>query len=252
MERFNKAHKKGGSFYLVLGLCVVAMGSGIWAAVLTSVGPEVSDLPTGERSIINWENAGGRTLPQQTHPDGEATQRVNIPAANIPDERRTQAAQPSGSTTNPPATKDTKRQPYIGEFALPMGTDILKDYSRGEVVKSKTMGDWRLHEGVDFGGAKGNDVLAVQAGKVKKVYMDALWGTVLELDLGNGMLVRYCGLQEGSTPERGSAVKQSAVIGRLGIIPIEEADTPHLHLEITVNGKIVDPLQAMNRVGEEE
>jgi len=252
MDRFNKVRKNGRSFYLVLGLCVVAMGSGLWAAVLTSTGPDISQTPTGERSTIDWENAGGRTMPQQTQPSGEATQRVNIPATNIPDERGTQTTQPSGATTNPPTTKDAKRQPYTGEFALPMGTDILKDYSRGEVVKSKTMGDWRPHEGVDFGGAKGNDVLAIQAGKVKNVYTDALWGTVLELDLGNGMLARYCGLQEGSTPEKGSTVKQSAVIGRLGSIPIEEADTPHLHLEVMVNGKIADPLQAMNRVGEEE
>ncbi len=148
----------------------------------------------------------------------------------------------STETTAPP-----DNLPFTGSFTLPLGTEILKDYSDGEIVQSKTMGDWRTHNGIDFTGKSGDKVLAIQSGKVKKVYADDIWGTVVEIDHGNGMFAKYCGLKKDSTVKVDSAVKQGAEIGLLDKIPIEEADGTHLHLEITVDGKTVDPLAAMNR-----
>ena len=74
-----------------------------------------------------------------------------------------------------------------------------------------------------------------------------MWGIVVEIDHGNTMTAKYCGFQSGTTVKKGDTVKKGGTLGQLGIIPIEQADTPHLHLEITVNGVIVDPLAAMNR-----
>ncbi len=243
-KKTKKNRFKSKSFYLVAGLCILAAGTGIWGAILTSgnTGPSVGT--TTPRSTIDWENYGGRTLPTE---DAQ----VNIPATNIPDDRGSvTTSKQQQSTTVVTTTQDTKNMPYTGSFALPMGTDILKDYSQGEMVRSKTMGDWRLHNGIDFRGAAGNDIAAIQNGTVKKVYTDPLWGTVVEIQHGNGLLAKYCGLQQNSAPTVGKAVKQYDVVGKLGTIPIEQADEPHLHLEITVNGKIVDPLLAINRAGE--
>ena len=130
---------------------------------------------------------------------------------------------------------------------LPLGTDILKDYSHGEMVSSKTMGDWRVHNGIDFTGGKNSQVLAIQSGTVKAVYTDEMWGTVVEIDHGNTMTAKYCGLKSGTTPKKGETVKNGQEIGELASIPVEAADGLHLHLEITVNGSTVDPLAAMNR-----
>lgn len=245
MDELNNTRKgflKTKSFYAIAAMCILAVGAGVWVAVMTDNQPDLSSQTTGEYSTIDWENSGGRILPSQEDPQ------VNIPATNVPD-TRVPSAQSSTQTTEEKTTQDKQNTPYTGSFALPMGTDILKDYSNGEMVRNKTMGDWRLHNGVDFGGALGNSVSAIQNGTVKKVYNDAFWGTVVEIEHGNGLIAKYCGLEKGSTVQADKTVKQYDVVGKLGVIPVEEADTPHLHLEITVNGKTVDPLEAMNKVG---
>jgi murein DD-endopeptidase MepM/ murein hydrolase activator NlpD len=141
--------------------------------------------------------------------------------------------------------------PYTGEYSLPFGTDILRDYSNGDLVYLPTLDDWRSHDGVDFSGALGNEILAIQDGTVKSVTDDDLWGTVVELDHGNGLVARYCGVDSASAPKQGAKLKRDAVLGKLGSIPCEVIDAPHLHLEILVSGKVVDPLAAMNKLGEQ-
>lgn len=132
-------------------------------------------------------------------------------------------------------------------FSLPLGTDIGRDFSHGEMVFNSTLGDWRVHKGVDFQGAIGDTVKAVAAGTVKKVYDDHLWGTVMEIDHGGGILARYCGLGRGSTLAVGTDVKMNDTIGNLGVVPIEKDDIDHLHFEIYVNGALKDPLEILGR-----
>ena len=117
-----------------------------------------------------------------------------------------------------------------------------------EMVESKTMGDWRVHNGVDFGGSAGNDVGAVADGKITKVYDDVFWGTVVEIDHGNGMTARYCGMKNATCLPEGTQVVKGEKIGTLGHIPVEISDEDHLHLEILIVGKTVDPLKAMNKI----
>ncbi len=172
---------------------------------------------------------------QETIPP--ATDEVNIDVSGVEDKRIYSFAETTAANL-----------PFSGNFALPMGNDILKDYSNGEMVESKTMGDWRVHNGVDFAGSAGNEVVAVADGKITKVYDDSFWGTVAEIDHGNGMTVRYCGLKNGSCLPEGCEVKKYEKIGSLGHIPVEISDEDHLHVEVTVDGEYVDPLEALNKV----
>ncbi|HBL41540.1 MAG TPA: hypothetical protein DDY98_08305 [Ruminococcaceae bacterium] len=150
-------------------------------------------------------------------------------------------------TTEEKTTKKADNLPFTGSFALPLSTEILKDYSDGEMVHSQTMDDWRVHNGIDFTGKKDSEVRAVQRGKITAIYEDEMWGTVVEIDHENGMTVKYCGFTKSSVLPKGTVVKKGETIGKLGEIPVESAEEPHLHIEITVDGKIVDPLAAMNR-----
>ena len=45
-------------------------------------------------------------------------------------------------------------------------------------------------------------------------------------------------------------VEQGQVIGTVVAIPIEEKDGVHIHLETEVDGKSVDPIKALNLLGE--
>lgn len=127
-------------------------------------------------------------------------------------------------------------------FSLPLLSEVDKPFSGGDMVQSKTMGDWRVHNGVDFRGTVGDQVRAVNNGVVKAVYDDVLWGTVVEIDHGNGLVARYCGLGKGSTAAVGDKVKINDRIGNLGSVPVESADEVHLHFEMRQDGTAVDPM----------
>lgn len=225
---------RGSGFYLALSLAVVAMALGVWGTVNGALRSNPYQADTTERSTIDWANYA-------TRPVEEPTQAAAEKATSVPDPRDTTAQQ---TTANP------ENAPYTGSFALPFGTQISKDYSNGEMVKSATMGDWRVHNGVDFAGEMDQQVLAIQSGVVKRVDTDPLWGIVVTVDHGSGITARYCGLSENSTPKAGIEVRKGESIGVIAQIPCESAEGIHLHLEITVGGKVADPLAVMNKTGD--
>ena len=119
-------------------------------------------------------------------------------------------------------------------------TDVIKAFSGDTLVMSKTMGDWRTHNGTDYAGNIGDPVRAVNNGRVTRVYDDVLWGTTVEIDHLDGLTVRYCGLGKGSTVSEGDEVKINDKIGNLSEIPAESADGTHFHIEAEKDGKYID------------
>lgn len=165
----------------------------------------------------------------------------------------TQSAETTAAPTEPAAPTQTQpdEQAVVAQedgitraehFSLPLLSEVDKPFSGGDMVQSKTMGDWRVHNGVDFRGTVGDQVRAVNNGVVKAVYDDVLWGTVVEIDHGDGLVARYCGLGKGSTAAVGDKVKINDRIGNLGSIPVESADEVHLHFELRQDGTAVDPM----------
>jgi len=227
---------KGGGFYLALSLAVLALGVGVWGTVNNSLRNNPFSAPNTVRSTINWDDYVTRPVEPETE-----IRQVAEPVRNEPDRRDT--------TTAAPATTRSDNLPFTGDFALPFGTKITKDFSNGEMVRSATMGDWRVHNGVDFAGERDQEVFAIQDGVVKSVKVDPLWGVVVTIDHGHGIVARYCGLSENSTPKEGREVKKGEALGVIGQVPVESAEGIHLHLEISVNGQVQDPLEVMNRSG---
>lgn len=129
-----------------------------------------------------------------------------------------------------------------GDFIYPASKKIIKDYSGSVAVKSKTMNDWRVHSGIDFHAEAGQEIKAVQSGAVLAVYNSSLWGTIVEIDHGTGIVARYCGLDSKLKVNANDVVEAGQVIGYISSIPVECADGIHLHFEITKNGEITDPL----------
>lgn len=220
---------KNANIYTALGICIIALAVASVISVVPGKNDNAEEIGFTRVSVKWSEKVREYTVPETDAVDADVT--------GIADDRTRETE---------PATEENK--PFTGTFALPMGTDIVKDFSNGEMVFSQTMGDWRVHNGVDFGGAAGNRVDAVADGEIIAVYEDSFLGTVIEIDHGNGMTVSYCGLKKGSTLAKGTFVKGGDKIGSLGSVPVESADGDHLHLEVKVDGKTVDPLEALNKV----
>ena len=177
-------------------------------------------------------------------PDFEVRQNLT----DVPDTRaETEAATQEQATEE--ATQSSKyATPYKDYYSLPLGTDILKDYSPEKMIYSATMGDWRTHSGVDFKAAEGEQVKAISYGTVTRIYDDTLWGTVVEIDHGNGVTAKYCGFNKDTLEiKKGNTVEGGSLLGYLGTIPCEKSDLSHLHFEIYYNGENVEPLELMGK-----
>lgn len=99
--------------------------------------------------------------------------------------------------------------------------------------------EMRPHEGIDVAAPMGAPIVAPAGGRVTRVTVEGGYGNVLEIDHGNGIVTRYahCSrivVHEGQRVDRGQTI---AMVGNTGL-----AAGPHLHYEIMVGGKHVDPL----------
>lgn len=97
----------------------------------------------------------------------------------------------------------------------------------------------RPHEGIDVSAPMGAPIVAPASGTVTKVDRENGYGNVVEVDHGNGIVTRYAhcsriDVREGQRVTRGQRI---AAVGNTGL-----ATGPHLHYELHVNGKVVDPL----------
>jgi murein DD-endopeptidase MepM/ murein hydrolase activator NlpD len=95
-----------------------------------------------------------------------------------------------------------------------------------------------FHAGIDLAAAPGTPVKATAAGTVRVAGNAAGYGTTVLLEHGQGVETRY-GHLESVAVARGQRVEAGQVIGRSG--NTGRSTAPHLHYEVLVNGRPVDP-----------
>ena len=134
-------------------------------------------------------------------------------------------------------------------FILPVDGIINIDFSDTVPVFSQTMNDYRTHLGVDISASLGSDVKAVADGVVTNVWEDPFMGTCISIEHTGNAVSIYKNL-DPSVKEGviiGASVKSGDVIGAVGESAMNEiADEPHLHYELKVDNKHVDPKQHLN------
>lgn len=98
----------------------------------------------------------------------------------------------------------------------------------------------RAHEGIDVSAPLGSPIVAPAGGLVTKVTVESGYGNVLEIDHGNGITTRYAHCSR-ILVRPGQHVVRGDMIAKVGSTGLSVG--PHLHYEILVNGKQVDPLK---------
>lgn len=97
----------------------------------------------------------------------------------------------------------------------------------------------RPHEGIDVSAPMGAPVVAPAAGVVILVTRQNGYGLVMELDHGNGIVTKYAHLSRINV-KQGQRVTRGQLIANVGNSGLSTG--PHLHYEIHLNGRVVDPL----------
>mgnify|MGYP001765247151 CR=1 FL=1 len=97
----------------------------------------------------------------------------------------------------------------------------------------------RPHEGIDVTAPVGTPIVAPATGTVVFAGNDKGYGLSVEIDHGNGIRTRFahCSRLAVRAGQRVTRNQLIAAVGQTGL-----ATAPHLHYEIHVNGKPVDPL----------
>ncbi len=152
-------------------------------------------------------------------------------------------------TVNAPDHNESESRPTSGEveefkLALPAQGTVAKGHDSTIQVWSETMGDYRVHLGIDIQTTEGAPVYAAADGTVAKVWDDALMGRCVAIKHEGDIYTFYKNLDKTLAAEiaQDKSVKCGQQIGKVGNTAISElADEPHLHIEMTVKGLSVDP-----------
>lgn len=98
----------------------------------------------------------------------------------------------------------------------------------------------RPHEGIDIAAPVGEPILAPAAGSVRFAGRKAGgYGKVVEIDHGFGYITRFAHASK-ILVKTGQKVKRGQTIAEVGATGLVSG--PHLHYEVEVDGKAVDPL----------
>jgi murein DD-endopeptidase MepM/ murein hydrolase activator NlpD len=98
----------------------------------------------------------------------------------------------------------------------------------------------RPHEGIDVTAPLGAPIQSPASGVVVNAGWETGYGNVIEIDHGFGIRTKYAHCSK-LTARNGQRVARGQVIAEVGSTGL--ATGPHLHYEVHVNGKPVDPLR---------
>jgi len=135
-------------------------------------------------------------------------------------------------------------------FISPLVGTVTYEHDLTTPVFSNTLGAWKVHAGIDISADEGASIYASEAGVVSAIYSDPMLGYTVELTHEGGIKTRYSNL--ANTPETtlkvGDKLASGDVIGVVGDTSTSElAEEPHLHFEVLVDGKKVDPLDYITK-----
>lgn len=196
--------KRNGA-YIVLALCVLAIGVSLTFAVLNNSAAAVKEEQKREEYL----------------PTDEPTEPVTEP-------------------TDDPAEPVVK----VISFIVPVeGVTRVEEYTDAPVYNS-TLKRYQAHRATDYFAEEGAPVMAVYDGVILSVETTLLTGTTVTVDHGDGLITVYNSLADGERVYVGQRVTQGQVIGEVSVSNRQEADEgAHLHFQTVKNGVPADPAE---------
>jgi murein DD-endopeptidase MepM/ murein hydrolase activator NlpD len=208
----------------------------LWAAAQAV---QVSAFPT---AYAKWERTADAVVAKLLGGDGGA-----LPVA-VPAPART-IALPDACAADPASlegTPDAPARPSTKGWVLPLPAGRFTPTSPFGWRMHPILHDWRLHTGEDLGAAQGTPVYDVFPGTVVAAGPNDGYGNQIVVQHVGGVASAYNHLSAILVPV-GARVTAGLVIGRVGSTGLSTA--PHLHFEIRLNGRPIDPVPFMQSHG---
>lgn len=243
-ERFGD-FMAGKGFYIVLFLCVAAIGiSGyyLFSSLTPDRDPDTAVAGPAQVTVTPTP----RPTPSVPSPKPPVvTPRPTAAPTQAPAvaaETPAPAAEPAPEPAEAPAPQSAPTA-----FTWPVRGETLTEYSAEVLAYDATMGDWRAHQGLDIAAPVGEHVLAAARGVVIDVVQDDLMGATVYVDHGGGLASTYSNLAAVPAVEIGDTVNAGDVLGSVGTTAIAESALPsHVHFAMSQDGAPVDPLEYLS------
>jgi murein DD-endopeptidase MepM/ murein hydrolase activator NlpD len=124
----------------------------------------------------------------------------------------------------------------------PVRVDNVRLVSSFGMRRHPLLGIYRMHAGVDWAAPVGTPILAAGNGTVEEAKHKGDYGNYVRLSHANGYHTAYGHMSRfGPGIAVGAKVRQGQVIGFIGMTGLTQG--PHVHFEVLVNSRHVDPLQ---------
>ena len=209
MQNNNKQSKQRG-YYILLGLCLIAVGVSAWY-FLGNAAKEAEELQPV----------------------------LSIPVEEIKTE---QPKDKPTASTEEETPKQEQPKPEARETVLPVSGSVVNDYAMDKLTYNVTTRDWRVHDGVDLAAEPGTPVKAAKAGTVSHIYEDDYYGITVKITHDDGYISTYSNLDAAVLTEIGKTVAAGDTIGTVGETALlENGQESHLHFSVTCNGASVNP-----------
>ena len=141
-----------------------------------------------------------------------------------------------------PLDADSIQALCVHEFCLPTQGPLSSGYGMREDPFS---GEMVMHGGIDLDVPTGTQVVAVMDGKVVRAGESEDFGNIIVLQHGDSLRTYYAHCHE-LLAEQGAQVNKGDVIARSG--STGKSTGPHLHFEIRINNKRINPLWLLDGV----
>lgn len=122
------------------------------------------------------------------------------------------------------------------EITVPVHGEITSEYGNRT---NPVSGEYLMHSGVDIAADTGEEIRAAYSGIVSEVGSNSVGGNYISLVHRDGSETLYCHCSK-IIAEEGDVIRAGETIALVG--STGRSTGPHLHFEVTVNGKTVNPL----------
>ncbi len=181
------------------------------------------------------------TLPT---PPPLATKRSDIPVVANPPQSVLLAASPAPSAVanNQSPAIAVAAKPDTLELILPIDGQIVNPFSSEALVYSKTLSDWRIHNGIDIQTENGTEVKAAADGTILKAYEDSLMGFTIIIKHNETYQTIYQNLASCEMVTEGQTVTQGQSIAAVGNSAAAELlEESHLHFAVLAGKAYLNP-----------
>jgi murein DD-endopeptidase MepM/ murein hydrolase activator NlpD len=226
-------------------------GLGIGSMVAKSLSPRTPDGAKGT------EDAGRDGLGRHG-PDGLPVRSPDLnslcPQGGLPLDKLPPGFGPRGPAAQPHSQGTHQdHPPEAREMSPTLSPHVLPGMSGRPAVSSNfgqrihpIDGTSHFHTGMDLRAAQGTPILAAAPGVVRRSGERGGYGNAVEIDHGNGVSTLYAHASALAVSE-GQQIAAGQELGSVG--DTGKATGAHLHFEVRVNGKPVDPRRALNAYG---